>query len=207
MAIAKPKKAPKKLTLKRRDPEARRALLLSTASRHFAERGYEGTSVNEVAKDAGVSVGTLFKYFPDKAALLEAVLAEIEVDFVAAMTRPELHVGPHAPRLRPMMRALFGLAATREHFFWALTSGTQALRGKRDTTPGDALRQSIAGFVRSGIAAGEFRAVDPDRMAAIGYGVVEAAMQQCFSVEGGAHRQAWADLCAEVLARAVRPEA
>lgn len=159
--------------------------------------------MNDVARDASVSVGTLFKYFPDKAALLEAALAEIERDFVAAMSDPAIHVGPHLARLRPMMRALFALAAEREHFFWALTSGTHALRGARAATPGSALRASIADFVRSGIRAGELRRVDADRIAAIGYGVVEAAMRQCFLVEGGAHRHAWVELTADVLARSV----
>lgn len=190
--------------LARRDPEARRAALLVAATRAFAERGYEATSVNDVARDAGVSVGTLFKYFPDKAALLEAALAEIEKDFVAAMADPAIHVGSHFARLRAMMRALFALAAEREHFFWALTSGTHALRGTRAATPGSALRASIAEFVRSGIRAGEFRRVDPDRIAAIGYGVVEAAMRQCFLVEGGQHRSAWVEITTDVLARSVR---
>ena len=185
---------------------ARRAALLATATRAFAERGYEASSVNDVARDAGVSVGTLFKYFPDKAALLEAVLADIEKDFLAAMSDPAIHVGPHLARLRPMMRALFGLATEREHFFWALTSGTHALRGARAATPGSTLRASIAAFVRSGIQAGELRRVDPERIAAVGYGVVEAAMRQCFLVEHGKHRTAWIDLTADVLARTVRPD-
>lgn len=179
--------------------------MLAAATRHFATHGYEHTNVNDVAREAGVSVGTLFKYFPDKSALLMAVLAGIEADFAEAMTDPEIHRGPHRARIRPMMRALFELGATREHFFWALTAGSQALRGRPAAPAGALLRQSIAAFVRSGIDAGELRDVDPDRMAAIGYGVVEAAMQQCFGNEGGKHRRAWADLCADVLDRAVRP--
>lgn len=189
-----------------RDPEARRAALLVSAARAFAAKGYEGASVNDIAREAGVAVGTLFKQFPDKAALLEAVLADIEHDFVAAMSRPEIHVGPHRARLLPMMRALYGLAARREHFFWALTSGTQSLRGRRDAQPGDAIRAAIRGFIEDGVARGELRDVgDAARVAALAFGLVEAGMRACFVVEGGKHREAWAKLTAELLDRTVAP--
>ncbi|MBN8611116.1 MAG: TetR/AcrR family transcriptional regulator [Deltaproteobacteria bacterium] len=187
-----------------RDPEARRAALLSSGARAFAAKGYEASSVNDIARDAGVSVGTLFKYFPDKAALLEAVLADIEHDFVAAMSRPEIHVGPYPDRLPAMMRALFGLAARREHFFWALTSGTHALRGPRSAQPGDAIRAAIERFVREGIARGEMRDVgDPGRVAAVAFGMVEAAMRGCFVLEEGRNRESWVRLTADLLGRLV----
>lgn len=187
-----------------RDPEARRAALLSSGARAFAAKGYEASSVNDIARDAGVSVGTLFKYFPDKAALLEAVLTDIEHDFVAAMSRPEIHVGPYPDRLPSMMRALFGLAVRRESFFWALTSGTHALRGPRSAQPGDAIRAAIERFIREGIARGEMREVgDPGRVASIAFGMVEAAMRSCFVVEEGRHREAWVRLTADLLGRLV----
>lgn len=53
-----------------------RALLLATARDLFAERGVEATTTREVARRAAVGVGTVFAHFPDKAALVEAVLVE-----------------------------------------------------------------------------------------------------------------------------------
>jgi hypothetical protein len=122
------------------------------------------------------------------------------------MSRPEIHVGPHRARLVPMMRALYGLAARREHFFWALSSGTHGLRGPRTAQPGDAIRAAIRDFVADGIARGELRDVgDPARVAALAFGLVEAGMRTCFLVEGGKHRDAWAKLTAELLDRTVAP--
>jgi AcrR family transcriptional regulator len=54
--------------------EARRAEISEVAVRLWAERGFDGTSVAEVAEAAGVSKGTLYLYFPSKQALLEDVL-------------------------------------------------------------------------------------------------------------------------------------
>jgi AcrR family transcriptional regulator len=54
--------------------ETRRAEIAEVAVRLWAERGFDGTSVAEVAEAAGVSKGTLYLYFPSKQALLEDVL-------------------------------------------------------------------------------------------------------------------------------------
>ncbi|BDP43424.1 TetR family transcriptional regulator (plasmid) [Deinococcus aetherius] len=51
------------------------ARLLGAAARLFAERGYEGTTTNHIAEHAGVSVGSLYQFFPDKAALLASLQA------------------------------------------------------------------------------------------------------------------------------------
>lgn len=191
--------------LSRRDPAARRARVLEVATRLFAERGYEATSVNDVAAEAGVSIGALYKYFPDKPALLEGVLANFEGEFAEAMSHVHRVPGTHFDKLHVMVAQLFEMGASRPYFFWALTSGTHALRGERERSSGDAVREQIRRFLEAGIAAGDFRPVDVPRMAAVGFGVVETAMQQCFGPkEQGRHREDWARLVEETLARAVR---
>jgi len=49
------------------------ALLDATAAM-LAERGLDHTTTNHIAKKAGVSIGSLYQYFPDKEALIEALL-------------------------------------------------------------------------------------------------------------------------------------
>jgi AcrR family transcriptional regulator len=56
----------------RRDAQRNRELVLSSAERVFAERGLDAT-LEEVAAGAGVGVGTIYRRFPSKDALLEAV--------------------------------------------------------------------------------------------------------------------------------------
>ncbi|MBI2837542.1 MAG: TetR family transcriptional regulator [Acidobacteria bacterium] len=50
-------------------------LLLDTASELFAELGYEATTTNAIAERAEVSIGSLYRYFPDKQAILKALAA------------------------------------------------------------------------------------------------------------------------------------
>ncbi|MEA2669270.1 MAG: hypothetical protein QOJ33_2204 [Chloroflexota bacterium] len=63
----------------RADARRNRARLLQVADEVFAERG-TGVSTEEIARQAGVGVGTVFRHFPTKEALLEAV-------FIGRLTR------------------------------------------------------------------------------------------------------------------------
>ena len=47
--------------------------ILDAAARIFHEEGYAGATTNDIADEAGVSVGSLYQYFPNKDALLVAL--------------------------------------------------------------------------------------------------------------------------------------
>ncbi len=53
----------------------RRATILAGAATVFARDGYEGASMSRIAREAGVSKGTLYNYFKDKAALFAAYVS------------------------------------------------------------------------------------------------------------------------------------
>ena len=59
---------------------ATRDHLIEVATRLFAERGYEETSIEAVLEEASVSRGSLYHHFKNKEALFEAVLEAIESD-------------------------------------------------------------------------------------------------------------------------------
>jgi AcrR family transcriptional regulator len=59
----------------RADARRNRALVLTAAQRAFAERG-TGVSLAEIARRAGVGVGTVYRHFPTKTDLLEAVMQQ-----------------------------------------------------------------------------------------------------------------------------------
>jgi AcrR family transcriptional regulator len=54
--------------------QATRAHLIDVATRLFTERGYDGTSIEAVLTESGVSRGSLYHHFPGKDALFWAVL-------------------------------------------------------------------------------------------------------------------------------------
>ena len=62
---------------------AAREHLYSTAIRLIAQRGYEATTLREIAREADVSVGLLYRYFPGKQAVLVALYDELSANFAA----------------------------------------------------------------------------------------------------------------------------
>lgn len=60
--------------------EATRAELIRVASDLFAERGYAGASLEDIAGKVGLTKGALYHHFRDKRALFEAVVAQVLED-------------------------------------------------------------------------------------------------------------------------------
>lgn len=58
----------------------------------FAEKGFDGASMQDLARAAGMSVGNFYRYFPSKAAIVEQLiahdLADMEAHFAKIMTSP-----------------------------------------------------------------------------------------------------------------------
>lgn len=69
--------------------EATRLKVLKTAETLFKAHGFDATSMSDVAKGAGVGVGTLYHHFPDKRALLLDLIDRLG-DRVASQRRSEL---------------------------------------------------------------------------------------------------------------------
>jgi AcrR family transcriptional regulator len=65
---------------RRRDAAATRQLLLDAARRHFARDGYAGTTVRDIADEAGVNVALINRYFTSKEGLFEACLTGVADD-------------------------------------------------------------------------------------------------------------------------------
>jgi AcrR family transcriptional regulator len=86
---------------RRLDVDVRRAQLLEAGARLFTEQGYEGVSMNDIARAAGISKGLLYHYFPSKHELFAATL-EAAARELAALTATD----PSAPPLEQVVQAL-----------------------------------------------------------------------------------------------------
>jgi len=63
-------------TYRRLQNDERRSLLLEHATALFAEHGYDGLSMSQLAREAQISKALLYHYFPSKRRLFEAALAD-----------------------------------------------------------------------------------------------------------------------------------
>jgi len=88
-------------------PEDKRHAVVEAALEEFAGRGYEGASLNTVVRRAGISKGSLFTYFPTKAALFDAL-----VRLAAGDIREDLRALRDRSRQEPFPRRLEALVRT-----------------------------------------------------------------------------------------------
>ncbi len=73
--------------------DQRTAEILASARIAFAEKGFDGASMQDLARNAGMSVGNFYRYFSSKSAIVEALIAldmaGMEQDFAAILQQPD----------------------------------------------------------------------------------------------------------------------
>jgi AcrR family transcriptional regulator len=71
----------------------REAEILDSIRQTFADKGFDGASMQDLARAAGMSVGNFYRYFPSKAAMVQAIvrreLAELERNFAMVLGAPD----------------------------------------------------------------------------------------------------------------------
>src|SRR2546425_2508463 len=61
---------------RRAQAEERREQIIDAAAKLFAEKGYDGASIRDIAREAGITEGLIYHYFESKDQLTEAVWKE-----------------------------------------------------------------------------------------------------------------------------------
>jgi AcrR family transcriptional regulator len=96
----------------RADAARNRRRVLAAAAKLFAERGVDRVSMDDVAHEAGVGKGTLYRRFGDRATLALSLLSERDAALQEEMIRGAPPLGPGAPacdRLRAFGQRLLEL--------------------------------------------------------------------------------------------------
>ena len=108
--------APPKLTPKRRraPTQARSretvAAILEAGARVFDRVSIGGkATTNAIARVAGVSIGSLYEYFPNKEAILASLLSDHVEDAQARLQEALARLDPHSSPLEPSVRSLIEL--------------------------------------------------------------------------------------------------
>lgn len=138
----------------RADSLRNREQLLSAAKAAFAEVGAE-VALEEIARRAGVGIGTLYRHFPTRDALLAAVYRR-EVDQLAASADVLLAQRPAGAALEAWLHLLVDYMATKRVIAPALraSSGEGA---EVYASSGAAITEAMTRLARAAAAAGDIR--------------------------------------------------
>ena len=196
-----PGTAPPPIKRERRK-QARPGELLAAALALFVEKGYAATRVEEVARRAGVSKGTLFLYFPSKEELFKAVVREnIAGRFPEWNAEFDAFSASTAEMLRHFMFMWWQrIGATKASGLTKLMMSEAsnfpelaAFYQREVIEPGHTLIRRI---LQRGVARGEFRAIDPD------YGVYTVLAPMIFLITWAHSFGACAGSCAPLVPEA-----
>lgn len=153
-----------------RDPDGApsgglRCRILSTAERLFRELGYRKTTVADIAAGLGMSPGNVYRFFPSKKALNEAVaerlLGDIAAELEGIATRPGVSA---AERLRAFVAAIHRLNAqqfTANRRMHEMVEVAMAESWEVIHRHIGHVDRMLCRLVAEGAAAGEFDVADP----------------------------------------------
>lgn len=195
MTFSKKNKSPQQLSAERRD------VLLESATREFLERGFKGCSIDHLSRVSGVSKTTIYRQFPNKEALFEAValrtadgmahLAETPLD----SEQPESCLRTLAQRIyrnqsNEQFRELFRLLIAETPHQPELAQRLRAQMMER-------LLKTTAAYFAGLIAAGRMRHPDPLH-AATTFSVLASGSFRLLLNAGGSERDEQAKLDADI---------
>jgi AcrR family transcriptional regulator len=106
---------------KRADARRNYERLLAAATAAFAEHGADDVSLEEIARRAGVGIGTLYRHFPARQALLAAVYKD-QVDGLDALGAKLLTAESPGAALGEWLRAFLAFGRTKRSLSSALVS-------------------------------------------------------------------------------------
>ncbi len=148
--------------------DATRARITEAAERLFRSMGYQKTAVADIARDLGMSPANVYRFFPSKAAINEAI-AERALGAMAAEIEA-IAAGPGAApdRLRRLLSALF---ERKLEVFFAERRMHDMVAAAMDEHWGvverfiGAVRAAVRRVLEDGMAAGSFARLDPEETA------------------------------------------
>jgi AcrR family transcriptional regulator len=144
--------------------------VLTAASAAFAERGADDVSLEEIARRAGVGIGTLYRHFPTRPALLEAVYRD-QAEALGALAGKLLVAESPGAALAAWVKALVEFSATKRGLMRELVADSPFIPVCK-TVIGESSNAILQRAQQAGVARADVTGNDLSRMA---HGLVMAA--------------------------------
>jgi len=173
----------KRMARKERELARVRQDILESAARAFARGGFHGTTMEDIAAEAGFAVGSLYNYFRGKDEIYSSLLDTIAEEFERVYDMPQISSLAFLQRLEWIMRRHLELVEQRREFFvmflhqhgsleWAATGGQNNPLRQRYIRVVDRLQQ----LIEQGVAEGALRPLDARGMTYFTTGALNAVI-------------------------------
>jgi AcrR family transcriptional regulator len=185
----------------------RKQQIFTTARSMFSERGYQATTVRDIARELNMQAGSLYAHIESKEDVLWQIVDQAAGQFLSAVEPIVEGEGSRVEKLRAMVRAHVGVVAgnggNAAIFLheWKFLS-----EARRDSVA--ARRDRYEGYYRrvieEGIECGEFAPTDP-KMAALMVLSIMNWLPQWYNPSGPLSAEEIADRFSELILRGLEP--
>lgn len=156
-----------------KDPDDRKREILDTAMALFVERGYENTSLRDIAKHMGITPGLVYHYFDSKQKLFDEAMSryveECTADYVATLRSTEL---TFRQKLDVLFQQVAGEESLQYHEFFH-TQGNEDLHRQLSLRLTEYLQPPLLDALKQACTREGFTVRDPETLVSfVTYGQV-----------------------------------
>ena len=155
----------------------RRRTIIAAALKTFASKGFNGASISEISKEAGVSDVTLYDYFKNKENLLFAIPEEITRKNIEAITHALTYIEGAENRIRAILLGYFRLYEENPDYTSLVLLQLRVNRNFHESDSYNLVREParfLLNAIKEGVEAGEFRKdTDPYLVRSMLLGTIE----------------------------------
>jgi AcrR family transcriptional regulator len=185
-----------------------RARIIEAARKVFARKGTAAT-MSEVAKEAGVSQGLAYRYFPSKEAILTELVRQMAESGGGASERVKRIPGSPAERLGLLVSYILDSRRDQPEFYQLLFRviyDDKLESGVREVVnrSGKVMQGLIRGLIVEGQASGEIAEDDPDQLTAALMACLDGISRAMVNLDPKAARASIPE--ARVIMRMFRPD-
>ena len=169
-----------RVPVERLNPDERRRRLILEASRLFGRRGYDGTSLDDVAQADGIRKQTLLYHFPNKDSLFNACIDELAARLAATLRHGLEQPAMGWERVESVIRSIFRLAEEWPEFPLLAREATRHSPQvvERIATQLEPLRKRAILFLAREMRAERFRSQDPGLLLFTLYGAIVSSLTE-----------------------------
>lgn len=180
----------------------KRKAIVEAARDIFSRRGYDATTIAEIAAAAGIAVGTVYLYFHNKREIYIDASLSWATEVVAELMKPEIFQLPIRQVPRAMIEKSFEISRKNNQYMSLLQIDIQSPRELEIQRRAEEITiEALNTFFIQCIARDNLLPFDTNMYARIIFGLVNHMLYDCFCLHTGANEENYRERTIEILER------
>ncbi|HLH64054.1 MAG TPA: TetR/AcrR family transcriptional regulator [Ktedonobacteraceae bacterium] len=186
----------------REDTRTKRRAILDAAAELFARQGYENTTIADIARAAGMAVGTVYLYFHNKHEIYNSVSIDWVEAIATVLQDPAILALPIRQVPRAVIEASFRICHDNRELMPLFQVDVQSAEEiwQHKLAEGS-ITKALDAFLRQAIEQGQLAPFDTEMYAKILFGMVHSVLYECYCIEHGENEELYRERTIEVVER------